>query len=356
VTNISVEGQSFKKRLTASLYDKTGGIELVWFQGINALQKTLLPNTPYTVFGKLSYFNGSPTISHPEMEVYNHAQASQPSTMQPAYPTTEKLRAKGLTNRSIAKLTQAIIEKISPNDLPEVIPQTLIRQFNLCSRFEAYTKIHFPKNEAERQVAERRLKWEELLVTQLRIARLKINHHQQAGWNFATVGDNFNGFYNHHLPFSLTNAQKRVLREIRQDTNCGKQMNRLVQGDVGSGKTIVALMSMLLAMDNGFQACLMAPTEILAQQHFEGIKALLAPMNIPVALLTGSIKGKERKNILTALSIGNLPIVIGTHALVEDKVKFKNLGLAIIDEQHRFGVMQRARLWQKIHYRLIFWL
>lgn len=347
LVNMSEEGQSFKKRLTATLYDKSGNIELVWFQGINALQKTLLPNTAYTVFGKLSYFNGLPTISHPEMEAYNHAQATEQNSMQPAYPTTEKLRAKGITNRSIAKLTQAVLDKITVTDVPEVIPKELLRQYKLCSRYDAYKQIHFPKDEASRQIAERRLKWEELLITQLRIAKLKVNHHLQAGWRFDTVGDNFNTFFEKHLPFSLTNAQKRVLREIRQDTYSGKQMNRLVQGDVGSGKTIVALMSMLLAMDNGFQACLMAPTEILAQQHYQGIKALLEPMKIPVALLTGSVKGKERKPILAGLADGSIPIVIGTHALAEETVKFKNIGLAIIDEQHRFGVMQRARLWQK---------
>lgn len=347
ITNVSEEGQSFKKRLTATLYDRTGQLELVWFQGINGLKKSIQPNTAYTVFGKLSYFNGLPTISHPELEIYDHSQATQHMTMQPAYPTTEKLRAKGLTNRSIAKLTQAVLEKLKASDIPEILPIPIVEAYNLYGRYEAFREIHFPKNEQSRQLAERRLKWEELLLTQLKIARMKTGHRQQPGWNFNKVGDHFNTFFERHLPFSLTNAQKRVLREIRQDTNSSRQMNRLVQGDVGSGKTIVALMSMLLAADNGFQACLMAPTEILAQQHYQGIKSLLEPMGVPVALLTGTVKGKDRKTILTGLADGSLPIVIGTHALAEDTVRFNNIGLAIIDEQHRFGVMQRAKLWQK---------
>ncbi len=346
IVNLSEEGQSFKKRLTATLYDKTGRVELIWFQGISYISKSLQPNATYTVFGKLTYFNGLPTITHPEIELYN-ASAVQTSGMQPVYSTTEKLKAKGLNNRAFAKVLQALWEKINPKDLPEILPGPLLQQYRLMGRFEAYKQIHFPLNENYKRQAERRLKWEELLVSQLRILRLKLNHHQQAGFVFPAVGQYFNTFFEHHLPFSLTNAQKRVLREIRQDTYSGKQMNRLVQGDVGSGKTIVALMAMLLAMDNGFQASLMAPTEILAQQHYQGIKELLEPLQIPVALLTGSVKGKERKQILEGLAKGIIPIVIGTHALVEDTVKFQNLGLAVIDEQHRFGVTQRAKLWTK---------
>lgn len=346
ITNLSEEGSSFKKRLTATLYDKTGRVELIWFQGISYIKKGIQPNTVYNVFGKLSYFNGLPTISHPEIEQYNPA-APVIKGMQPVYSTTEKLKSKGLSNRAFAKVLQSLWEKLSPKDIPEILPDSLLKHYHLINRFEAYKQIHFPANEQYRQQAERRLKWEELLLTQLRILRLKLNHHQQAGFVFPAVGDNFNNFFEHHLPFSLTNAQKRVLKEIRQDTFSGKQMNRLVQGDVGSGKTIVALMSMLLAIDNGFQASLMAPTEILAQQHYQGIKELLAPLQIPVALLTGTVKGKERKQILEGLSKGTIPIVIGTHALVEDTVQFQNLGLAVIDEQHRFGVTQRAKLWTK---------
>lgn len=346
ITNLSEEGQSFKKRLTATLYDKTGKVELIWFQGISFIIKSIQPNATYSVFGKLTWFNGLPTISHPEIELYNPA-AAKAAGMQPVYSTTEKLKAKGLSNRSFAKVIQALWEKLTPRDIPEILPEHLLKEYKLLSRFEAYRQIHFPANEDYRRHAERRLKWEELLLTQIRILRLKLNHHQQAGFTFPAVGSYFNNFFEHHLPFSLTNAQKRVLKEIRQDTFNGKQMNRLVQGDVGSGKTIVALMAMLLAMDNGFQASLMAPTEILSQQHYQGIKELLQPLHIPVAILTGSVKGKERKQILEGVANGVIPILIGTHALVEDTVKFKNLGLAVIDEQHRFGVTQRAKLWTK---------
>lgn len=347
IVNLSEEGTSFKKRLTATLYDKTGRVELIWFQGISYIAKSIQPNATYSVFGKLTWFNGQPTISHPEVELYNPANTAQAHVLQPLYSTTEKLKAKGLNNRAFAKVLQALIEKISPGDLPEILPENLVRQFQLFSRFDAYRQIHFPSGETYRQQAERRLKWEELLVTQLRILQLKMHNQQQAGFVFPTVGLHFNNFFEHHLPFSLTNAQKRVLREIRQDTFTGKQMNRLVQGDVGSGKTIVALMGMLLAIDNGFQASLMAPTEILAQQHYQGIKELLDPLHIPVAILTGTVKGKERKQVLEGIAKGIIPIVIGTHALVEDTVKFQNLGLAVIDEQHRFGVSQRAKLWTK---------
>lgn len=347
VINLSEEGSSFKKRLTATLYDKSGRLELVWFQGISFVTKSIQPGATYSVFGKLTWFNGQPSIVHPEVELYNAANASQGNAMQPLYSTTEKLKAKGLNNRAFAKVLQSVIERLSPNDIPEILPEHVLNQFQLLSRFHAYTQIHFPNSEAHRLQAERRLKWEELLITQLKILQLKVQNQQQAGFVFPTVGDAFNNFFQHYLPFSLTNAQKRVLKEIRQDTVSGRQMNRLVQGDVGSGKTIVAMMCMLLAIDNGFQASLMAPTEILAQQHYQGIKALLEPLQIPVALLTGSVKGKERKMILEGTAKGTIPILIGTHALVEDTVKFHNLGLAVIDEQHRFGVGQRAKLWTK---------
>ncbi|WP_118950886.1 ATP-dependent DNA helicase RecG [Taibaiella helva] len=346
IVNLSEEGKSFKKRLTATLYDKTGRVELIWFQGISYVQKSIQPNATYSVFGKLTYFNGLPTISHPEIELFQ-PNAQKIGGMQPVYSTTEKLKAKGLSNRAFAKVLQALWERLQPNDIPEILPEALRQHYRLAPRFEAYRQIHFPAGEDHRKAAERRLKWEELLITQLRIQRLKLNHHQQAGFVFPTVGAYFNSFFEKHLPFALTGAQKRVLREIRQDTFSGKQMNRLVQGDVGSGKTIVALMAMLLALDNGFQASLMAPTEILAQQHYHGIKELLEPLQIPVALLTGSVKGKERKQVLEGLAKGLIPVVIGTHALVEDSVKFRNLGLAVIDEQHRFGVTQRAKLWAK---------
>ncbi|KAA5537130.1 ATP-dependent DNA helicase RecG [Taibaiella lutea] len=345
IFNFKEEGQSFRKRHTATLYDKTGSIELIWFQGGSYVQKNIQPNAVYNVFGKLSFFNGNANISHPEIELFN---ASAPvNSMQPVYSTTEKLKAKGVTNRSFAKLMQGLFEKINEQSIPEILPADVLQHYKLMPRFEAFRQIHFPASEKHKWHAERRLKWEELLLSQLKILKLKLNHHQQAGFIFPNVGAHFNEFFNNHLPFSLTNAQKRVIKEIRQDTFSGKQMNRLVQGDVGSGKTMVALMSMLLAWDNGFQSLLMAPTEILAQQHYQGIKELLAPLHIPVAILTGTVKGKERKQVLEGLAKGVIPIVIGTHALVEDTVKFQNLGLAIIDEQHRFGVTQRAKLWTK---------
>ncbi len=346
ITNLSEEGQGFRKRLTATLYDQTGRLELIWFQGIHYVKKNIEANTLYSVFGKLGFYNGLPTISHPEIEIFQQS-AGVAGAMIPLYSTTEKLKAKGLNNRSFAKIMQALWEKLTPKEIPEILPQGLLTTYNLMGRYEAYRNIHFPQNEAAKTHAERRLKWEELFIAQLRIARLKLNHQQQEGYAFSKVGQYFHDFFQHHLPFALTGAQKRVLREVRQDSYSGMQMNRLIQGDVGSGKTIVALMSILLAIDNGFQASLMAPTEILAQQHYKGIRELLDPLQIPLALLTGSVKGKERKQILAGLAQGTLPIIIGTHALVEDTVQFANLGLAVIDEQHRFGVTQRAKLWQK---------
>jgi ATP-dependent DNA helicase RecG len=343
--NISEEGAGQKRRLVATLYDDTGRIELLWFQGAQWMKKSLRENERYIVFGKLSVFNGYFNIAHPEIELWNAETAI--TGRQPVYSTTEKLRVKGVTNRSFAKLTQALFEKIKPADIPEILPQEIVNQYRLCSRYHALRWIHFPDSDEHEQVARHRMKWEELFLSQLKIARLRMQHTAHQGWKFEKVGDHFNDFFKSHLPFELTNAQKRVLKEIRQDTGSGKQMNRLLQGDVGSGKTIVALMSMLLALDNGFQACIMAPTEILAQQHYFSISDLLAEMGIKVKLLTGSVKGKERKEILSQLADGSLKIVVGTHALIEESVKFQNLGLAVIDEQHRFGVGQRAQLWKK---------
>ncbi|MBS1771936.1 MAG: ATP-dependent DNA helicase RecG [Bacteroidetes bacterium] len=345
VINIFEEGEGRKKRLVAEFFDDSGKIELIWFQGAQWMKKSLVDHGKYILFGKVSFFNGVPNIAHPEMEPLN-SETSIPG-LQPVYPTTEKLRAKGISNRSFAKITQSLFEKISQRDIPEILPSNILSQYQLCNRFNAIRWIHFPDTDEHMQMARYRLKWEELLASQLKIARLRLQHTVQQGWKFEKVGDNFNNFFSHHLPFELTGAQKRVIREIRVDTATGKQMNRLLQGDVGSGKTMVAVMSMLLAMDNGFQACLMAPTEILAQQHFNSIRKLLSGLDIPVAILTGNIKGKERKEVLEKLHNGSLPIVVGTHALVEDAVKFKNLGLAVIDEQHRFGVEQRSKLWKK---------
>ena len=343
--NVGEEGDGRKKRLIATLYDESGRIELIWFQNINWIRKSLVEGSRYVVFGKVANFNGYYNISHPEIEALN-SETNIPG-MQPVYSTTEKLRIRGITNRSFAKLTQALFEKIRQHDIPELLPADLLSRYRLCNRYQAMLWLHYPDTELHAEMARHRMKWEELFVSQLLIARLRLQHTVQPGWRFDTVGPHFNDFFNKHLPFQLTGAQKRVLREIRQDTATGKQMNRLLQGDVGSGKTIVALMSMLLAMDNGFQACIMAPTEILATQHYNGISGLLEEMGIPIKLLTGNVKGKERKAILAGLADGSLPFVAGTHALIEDTVVFQNLGLAVIDEQHRFGVGQRAKLWKK---------
>ncbi|XZF14804.1 ATP-dependent DNA helicase RecG [Chitinophagaceae bacterium MMS25-I14] len=345
LTGIEEEGEGRKRRLKAYLNDGSGIMELVWFQGAQWMRKSLVEHGRYIVFGKVSFFNGMPNMAHPEIEPLNAETAV--AGLQPVYPTTEKLRQKGLSNRSFAKVTQALFEKVKPGDIPEILPSNILSQYRLCSRYQAIRWIHFPDTEEHMQMARHRMKWEELFASQMMIARIRLQHTIQPGWKFDKVGDHFNDFFHKHLPFQLTNAQKRVLKEIRHDTATGKQMNRLMQGDVGSGKTIVAVMAMLLAMDNGFQACMMAPTEILAQQHFQGIRSLLEEMNIPVALLTGSIKGKERKEILKGFADGSIPIAVGTHALIEDSVQFQNLGMAVIDEQHRFGVGQRARLWQK---------
>lgn len=345
LVNLTEEGTGFKKRLIATLYDDTGRIELLWFQGAQWMKKTLKENERYIVFGKVSLFNGFYNISHPEIELWNADTAI--AGRQPVYSSTTKLIAKGITNRSFAKITQALFEKLKPGDIPEVLPAEIIKQYNLCSRYAAIRWIHFPDSDEHEQLARYRMKWEELFISQLMIARLRLQHTAQQGWRFEKVGDHFNDFFRLHLPFELTGAQKRVLKEIRQDMGRGKQMNRLLQGDVGSGKTIVAVMSMLLALDNGFQACIMAPTEILAQQHYISISELLEDMGIRVRLLTGNVKGKLRKEILAELAEGSTEIVVGTHALIEDSVQFKNLGLAVIDEQHRFGVGQRARLWKK---------
>jgi ATP-dependent DNA helicase RecG len=345
LVNIDEEGTGRAKRLTATLFDETGRIELVWFQGMQWVKNSLTENAQYLVFGKASLFNGVMNIVHPEIDLLT--QENIKAGLQPVYPSTEKLRAKGITNRSFAKITQSLFEKIKGVIVPEILSKDCLSRQRLCTRQQALQWIHFPANEEEMNRARYRMKFEELFLSQLKIGQLRLQHTIQEGFVFEKVGNHFNDFFHHHLPFQLTNAQKRVLKEIRQDTATGKQMNRLLQGDVGSGKTIVALMSMLLAKDNGFQACLMAPTEILAQQHFQSIHELLEKLGLHVALLTGSIKGKQRKDILAGLENGMIDFAIGTHALIEEQVKFQNLGLAVIDEQHRFGVGQRARLWSK---------
>ena len=348
ITRMEVVGENRAKRLVATLKDETGEISLIWFQGWQWMEKSLQLNTAYLVFGKLSIFNGYLQMSHPELDLLTGETVTGKQFLEPVYYTTEKLKARGLTAKAIGKLTKNLLEHMSPQEIQENIPQPVLEQYRLMDRSKAFFKIHLPAGEEDAQQARRRLKFEELFLAQIRICRLKIKRQQQShGFIFNQVGDAFNTFYNEYLPFNLTGAQKRVLKEIRQDTVTGRQMNRLIQGDVGSGKTMVALLTMLLAVDNGFQACLMAPTEILSQQHYKSIAGLLEKMPVRVALLTGSVKGKARKQILKDVASGEIHLLIGTHALLENQVAFKNLGMAIVDEQHRFGVAQRAKLWQK---------
>lgn len=348
ITSLEVIGDKRAKRLVARLQDETASIELVWFQGWQWMQKSLRENVNYLVFGKISVFNGNLQMSHPEMDLLTETIADGKVHLEPIYSTTEKLKARGLTAKAIGKLTQNLLEQLSMSEIPENIPAGILQQFRLMPRAMAYFKIHMPVSEEESKQAQRRLKFEELFLVQIKICRMKLRRQAQShGFIFEKVGENFNDFYNNHLPFPLTGAQKRVLKEIRQDTATGKQMNRLLQGDVGSGKTMVALLTMLLATDNGCQACLMAPTEILAQQHFKSIAEQIEKMPLNIALLTGNIKGKQRKQVLQAAADGSLHILVGTHALLEKGVVFKNLGMSIVDEQHRFGVAQRARLWEK---------
>ncbi len=345
LTDFEIIGERKGKRLVAHIKDASGTMELTWFQGINWVQKQLAILGDYLVFGKVSFFMGKPQIVHPEIEVLTQQNADGKSVLEPIYPTTEKLKAKGLNGRSIAKLTAMLLPQIHPADLPENLPGDLIKTQAFPSRYDAYRQLHFPADNEQYEKALRRLKFEELFFAQLRMALVKgARHRFSKGVVFDKVGELFNNFYNHHLPFELTGAQKRVLKEIRQDTAKGHQMNRLLQGDVGSGKTIVALLSMLLAADNNFQSCLMAPTEILAQQHYNSISKLLKEMPVNIQLLTGSTKKAEREKILAGLITGNVQLLVGTHALIEEVVQFKSLGLAIVDEQHRFGVAQRAEL------------
>ncbi len=287
-------------------------------------------------------------MMHPEMEVFTPEKAGGKKFLEPVYPSTEKLKTRGLNGRAIGKLTLALLHLISAKDLPENLPEAIVKQYRFISRFDAFCNIHFPATDELYMHALRRLKFEELFFSQIRLGIIRGERHRfSKGWVFDKVGDLFNTFYNNYLPFELTGAQKRVLKEIRKDTGSGKQMNRLLQGDVGSGKTIVALLSMLIAADNGFQSCMMAPTEILAQQHFNSITDLVKDMPVVVKMLTGSSKVKHRREVLKSCEEGTLHILIGTHAVIEDKVIFKNLGFAVIDEQHKFGVAQRAQLWKK---------
>lgn len=348
IINVEFAGEHRKKRMIAHLADGTGILELVWFQGLQYLQKTVQVGNQFIVFGKLSFFKGTPQISHPEIDLINGQNPEIRKFLEPVYSSTEKLTTRGLGGKQIGKYTRTLLEMIRPQDIPDFLPDYIISDLKLISRYRAYHQIHFPASEEDFKKAAFRLKFDELFLSQLRLGLTRAHRHRTSkGVVFEKVGELFNEFYANHLPFELTGAQKRVIKEIRKDMGSGHQMNRLLQGDVGSGKTIVALLSMLIACDNQFQACLMAPTEILSQQHYQNIVKLLGGMPVNVRLLTGSVKGKERKVILEGLQSGDIHMVVGTHALLEDAVKFKNLGLAIVDEQHRFGVAQRAKLWKK---------
>lgn len=348
LVSYEIIGQRQGKRLVAQLRDSTGIIELTWFQGHNWVYKQLETGQSYLAFGRVTFYNGLPQIIHPDFEVLSPEKPLEKSFLEPVYSTTEKLKSKGLGARQLAKLTFQLLGMIREKDIEENLPESILKQIGFIGRFKAYNQAHFPPSANEYENAVRRLKFEELFIAQMRMNLLRSSRHRfSQGVLFEKVGELFNEFYAKHLPFELTNAQKRVIKEIRTDTARGRQMNRLLQGDVGSGKTIVAVLIMLLAADNGYQSCMMAPTEILAQQHFQTVSSLLQQMDVPVRLLTGSTKTAERKKILNELQEGTLNILIGTHAVIEDVVEFKNLGLVIIDEQHRFGVAQRAKMWKK---------
>lgn len=348
IEHMEVVGEKSGKRLTALFRDNTGVIELVWFKGYNWMAQQLKVGVEYVVFGKPSLFKGRYNLAHPEIDAVTNESLSQLSAYQAVYYSTEKLKYKGLDSEGIRKAMRHLISQLVQHHLPETQNDEVRHEHQLINRYSAVKQIHFPENEKQLKQAQIRLKFDELFYIQLSLLQLnKSRANNVRGFIFSRVGDYFNTFFTQHLPFELTAAQKRVLKEIRLDMGSGRQMNRLVQGDVGSGKTLVALMSMLLALDNGFQACLMAPTEILAQQHYATFVGLLKEMDISVGLLTGTTKAKSRKQLHQNLLEGNLHILIGTHALIEDKVQFANLGLVVIDEQHRFGVAQRAKLANK---------
>ncbi len=349
IVNTKTIGTKRSQRFVATFADETGKLELVWFQGAKWIAEKIKPHFSheFIVFGKPTIFGGHFNISHPEIEPVSEENTTLASALQAVYNSTEKLKTKGLDTRGIARLQKTVCSLIR-NNIPETLSKTILERFHLLSREEALKQIHFPQNQEMLKKAEFRLKFEELFFIQLKLLKQKNTREKtNKGFVFSIVGDYFNNFYSSYLPFELTNAQKRVIKEIRLDMGSGKQMNRLLQGDVGSGKTMVALMSILIALDNGFQACLMAPTEILAHQHFETIADLLKPLHITIGLLTGSTKAKERRQIHEQLQNGEMQILIGTHALLEDVVQFKNIGLVVIDEQHRFGVAQRAKMWDK---------
>lgn len=335
------------KRLVATFQDETGSMELVWFRGQKWIKENLKLNKPYVAFGKANWFSGKFNMPHPELELLEEHKKNLRSAMQPVYPSTEKLSNKGITNKTISKIMQQLFIETG-GKFNETLSDNLLSELKLINKQSALFNVHFPKSQELLSRAQFRLKFEELFYIQLQLIIKNLIHKSKIkGFPFEKVDTYFNTFFSSHLPFELTNAQKRVLKEIRADLGSNAQMNRLLQGDVGSGKTIVALMLMLIALDNDFQACLMAPTEILSVQHYNGLIEMCNKLDINISILTGSSKTSERKKIHKSLENGELQILIGTHALLEDKVKFKNLGLAIIDEQHRFGVAQRSKLWRK---------
>lgn len=334
-----------KKRLVAHFSDGTGVVDLVWFSGTQYVSKNYTTGVEYIVFGKPAIFGGRFQISHPELDKAENLQLSEMG-MQPFYVTSERMKQSGLSSRSLEKIVKSLLAKLPPQ--PETLPDYITAPLHLMSRDAAIRGVHYPRTQNEMQKARERLKFEELFYVQLNILRYTANHRRKyRGYLLPRIGEHFNSFFRQNLKFELTGAQKRVMHEIQADMNTGRQMNRLVQGDVGSGKTLVALMAMLIAVDNGFQACMMAPTEILAEQHLATIKDFLKGLDVRVELLTGIVKGKKRKAILEGLGTGDVHILVGTHAVIEETVQFHNIGLAVVDEQHRFGVAQRAKLWAK---------
>lgn len=335
-----------RKRVVAHATDGTGVVDLVWFSHAQRITSNYKVNTEYIIFGKPTVFNGRYQFSHPEVEPAADLQLNEMG-LQPYYVTTEKMKKMGMTSRAVERITKTLIERL-PQTLPETLPPFIVNRLRLVSRDTAMRRIHYPKSAQQLSQARLRLKFEELFYVQLNILRYASDHRRKfRGYVFQHVGNIFNTFYRDYLPFPLTGAQKRVVREIRRDMGSGRQMNRLLQGDVGSGKTLVALLSMLIALDNNYQACIMAPTEILAEQHLTTIRTLLGDMPVRVELLTGIVKGKRRQAVLDGLADGSIQILVGTHAVIEDKVQFARLGFVVVDEQHRFGVAQRARLWSK---------
>ncbi len=347
VASKEIVGQGSGRRLSVIFSDGTGQLELLWFQGLRWIEKSLVIGKRYVAFGRLSHFRGSFSIVHPELTPIQESEPEPSGLLQPVYSTTEKLKSRQLDSRGLARLVHTALNSLSPSDLSENLPTSWLEHYRFPDRFTAYKNIHFPSSDAVAEAARNRFCFEELFFIQWRLACLRHKRNQHShGWEMPRLGTFFHRFYKEKLPFALTEAQKRVLRQIRHDMTSGRQMNRLLQGDVGSGKTIVAFMTMLMVADNGFQSCLMVPTELLAQQHYRTFRTYAQGLGIQVGLLTSSIKGKARQNLLQQVRQGDIHLLIGTHALLEDNVVFHKLGLAIIDEQHRFGVAQRAALWK----------